>query len=45
LLDYYRSQSRLVEVDANGSIEQVRQNLFHAIAEFELKKKSHGGNR
>jgi adenylate kinase len=44
LLDYYRSQSRLVEVDGNASIEQVRKNLFQAIAEFELKKKSHGGN-
>jgi adenylate kinase len=43
LLDYYRSQSRLVEVDGNGSIEQVRKNLFHAMAEFELKKKSNGG--
>jgi adenylate kinase len=44
LLDYYRSQSRLVEVDGNQSIEQVSKNLFHAIAEFELKKKYHGGN-
>ena len=39
LLDYYRSQSRLVEVDGNHSIEQVGKNLFHALAEFELKKK------
>jgi len=39
LLDYYRSPSRLVEVDGNDSIEQVSKNLFHAIAEFELKKK------
>jgi len=43
LLDYYRSQARLVEVDGNHSIEQVRRNLFHAIAEFELKKKNNGG--
>jgi adenylate kinase len=39
LLDYYRDQSRLVEVDGNHSIEQVRKNLFHAVAEFALKKK------
>jgi adenylate kinase len=42
LLDYYRSQSRLVEVDGNHNIEQVRQNLFRAIANFELKKRSRG---
>lgn len=45
LLDYYRSQSRLVEVDGNDSIEQVRKNLFHAIAEFELKKKYQDDNQ
>lgn len=39
LLDYYRSQSRLVEVDGNHSIEEVGKNLFDALAEFELKKK------
>jgi adenylate kinase len=45
LLDYYRSQSRLVEVDGNDGIEQVSKNLYQAIAEFELKKKSHGGKK
>ncbi len=44
LLDYYRSQSRLVEVDGNHGIEQVSKNLFNAIAEFELKKKNHNGH-
>ena len=44
LLDYYSSQARLVEVDGNDSIEQVRKNLFHAIAEFELKKKHQDDN-
>jgi adenylate kinase len=44
LLDYYRGQSRLVEVDGNHYIEQVRKNLFHAIAAFEFKKKYNGSN-
>ena len=39
LLDYYRSQARLVEVNGNDSIERVGKTLFHALAEFELKKK------
>ena len=44
LLDYYRSQSRLVEVDGNESIEQVRKNVIHALAKFELKKQDDDGN-
>lgn len=44
LIDYYREQSRLVEVDGNHGIEQVSKNLFHAIAEFELKKHNGSNN-